>query len=1034
MRHIWMTMMMACLALQAGAAAGSNELANPGFEQVQPDGVPTGWRVYSGARSFRTDREVTHGGGVSVLAERRPGGEDFGLMQEVVYERPSRAPILFGGWSRAERVTGHQDYNIYLDVEYEDGTFEWAFRSLWNQETGAESSFDWRHTFSCVRPEKPVRRISYYVMLRKEAHGKVWFDDFELRRGEPDVQMGPVTMQSAAPLSWHGVLLEAPFFREVSWRAAFRGADGRELRSQSGRSGGIRWLAELSEPASSVEIEVSAGGKTHVYELPVTARPSLPRNPVTGAWRVWTADSMTNVSPATYPAEDGAGADIRLELARAEAESAQILVTAGSGPVTRAEVSLSALRREGDGAAFRGSVTWERVGYVARKRPFARHPEGYGDGEMWLPDPLLPARPFAVPANATQGVWVTVTAARDAEPGTYRGEATLTLDGATARVPLSVTVFGFALPETFGLRTAFSLMDNFLCRPYPEGDRDALRRQAWDILLDHRLNPDDITRTSEPRLEDLLHARSRGMNSFNIFQLVPKPKDNPLWFYRSPISAYNAELIAEFKSRLEPIVAELRRHDLLKYAYLYGFDEVESEYYPIVSWVHEEMRRLFPELPIMTTARNYRDWLKDRSRTDCAITDWFCPVVSVYDEDFSAELRRRGHQVWWYVCCVPQHPYANFDCIEYPFIEGRLLPWMTFWQRADGLLFWHVNAWQDGSRLDESVCYQPSFRLLAVMNSTGDGQLLYPGERGPLPSIRLANIRDGLEDYEYLTLAGDISWSFRAELAPSAREFSRDASRLRAIRRRLAAAIEQRQGVSSPSGWLLEVEGRYRLHLQGYDRNGRGEHFWSFTKEVVKTDAQGRVLLRRQLAEAPYHLGDLCCHDGKVYVTCARITDYAKGSEGSTVRVYSQEDLTLLQEFPISDTFGCDGITATPDGFAVAVCRGALKGNVSSPIYEYDRQFRLRRVHELTHRPVYAAIQCLKRRPGGGYIASLYGNLLFQLDESFRVVAEGDADASVGLVVEEDGGILRAVHHSQRERGWAVHLERLSPTCLRPRR
>jgi hypothetical protein len=37
-------------------------------------------------------------------------------------------------------------------------------------------------------------------------------------------------------------------------------------------------------------------------------------------------------------------------------------------------------------------------------------------------------------------------------------------------------------------------------------------------------------------------------------------------------------------------------------------------------------------------------------------------------------------------------------------------------------------------------------------NLYGDGQLLYPGVDGPIASIRLANIRDGLEDYEYLWL------------------------------------------------------------------------------------------------------------------------------------------------------------------------------------------------------------------------------------------------------------------------------------------
>ena len=35
----------------------------------------------------------------------------------------------------------------------------------------------------------------------------------------------------------------------------------------------------------------------------------------------------------------------------------------------------------------------------------------------------------------------------------------------------------------------------------------------------------------------------------------------------------------------------------------------------------------------------------------------------------------------------------------------------------------------------------------------GDGKLLYCGEHSPLPSARLVNIRDGMEDYDYLALA-----------------------------------------------------------------------------------------------------------------------------------------------------------------------------------------------------------------------------------------------------------------------------------------
>ncbi|MCR5752089.1 MAG: hypothetical protein K6G91_09005 [Kiritimatiellae bacterium] len=38
------------------------------------------------------------------------------------------------------------------------------------------------------------------------------------------------------------------------------------------------------------------------------------------------------------------------------------------------------------------------------------------------------------------------------------------------------------------------------------------------------------------------------------------------------------------------------------------------------------------------------------------------------------ELRRRGKKVWWYVCCGPRCPYANFASLEYPFIEGGRTP------------------------------------------------------------------------------------------------------------------------------------------------------------------------------------------------------------------------------------------------------------------------------------------------------------------------------------------------------------------------
>jgi len=51
----------------------------------------------------------------------------------------------------------------------------------------------------------------------------------------------------------------------------------------------------------------------------------------------------------------------------------------------------------------------------------------------------------------------------------------------------------------------------------------------------------------------------------------------------------------------------------------------------------------------------------------------------------------------------------------------------------------------------------------------GDGMLLYPLPDGPAGCIRLSNIRDGLEDYEYLWALGEKRgdvWAARADCEP----------------------------------------------------------------------------------------------------------------------------------------------------------------------------------------------------------------------------------------------------------------------------
>jgi hypothetical protein len=100
-----------------------------------------------------------------------------GAAQSVVLNQTRPEPIVASAWSKAENVSGSPDsnYAIYLDLTYADGT------QLYGQ-TGQFSTgtHDWERRQVVVLPEKPVKQLSCYTLLRGHS-GKAWFRDVELR-------------------------------------------------------------------------------------------------------------------------------------------------------------------------------------------------------------------------------------------------------------------------------------------------------------------------------------------------------------------------------------------------------------------------------------------------------------------------------------------------------------------------------------------------------------------------------------------------------------------------------------------------------------------------------------------------------------------------------------------------------------------------------------------------------------------------------------------------------------------------------------
>ena len=676
-----------------------------------------------------------------------------GLWKEIVYDQPNDLPVVFGGESCCEAAQAEQ-YCVYLDLWYDDGTPVWARRADWRLGT-----HDWEKAVGAFVPARPVRKIRMHAFLRSGT-GSAKFRNLWLERREGTGDVVQVRRR------WN-----RPFGTGTDWAAD-------EL-----------WGRKT---------------KPRRETLPFDDSPR-PEGIAPDGFAVWTADASRKVTPLTFPSvqERASAPAVELEIAGRESESFQVQVTTGADREwTAGGVSLPVLR-DAAGRPFKGDLSWSRVGYLRRDPQVNSHPCGGVDNrELWIPDPLLPPASYRVRRGSTQGLWLTVRAAADEAPGTYSGEVAVTEGGETrARVRLSVLVHAFALPATFGLRTAFSVMDGYTRVTYPN-DFERMKRRTWDILLDHRLNPDDITRTDPPKVEDLVYARSRGMNSFAVLNLVPKPTDRKrLWTCWVPPEATTGEAFyRELRERLDPYVAELRRHGLEEMAYLYGFDERRREHYASVDELWQKLRRDYPDLPVMTTAKMYRDMAKGQTNIPHVLTtDWFCPITVDWDAATTARLQAMGKQVWWYTCCGPGYPYANMASLEAPAIEGRMLVgWMTHLYRADGFLFWHVNFWEPGwsPLFDTGDTYFPDWKTYHPGLCPGDGVFLYPGKDDVYPSIRLALVRDGVEDYEWLRLAERKVGKATVDevsrtLVKSLTDFVRDPDAVRAARARLAKMIAE---------------------------------------------------------------------------------------------------------------------------------------------------------------------------------------------------------------------------------------------------
>lgn len=464
--------------------------------------------------------------------------------------------------------------------------------------------------------------------------------------------------------------------------------------------------------------------------------------------------SMTKVFPQDIPFDAKVGRYGSVALAGNEVESLQLLILADKQALNGVTVTVGGLTST-DGKAIlpASAIQVSPVGFVKTVMPRDYHATYAG----WYPDPILDfLKSFDVKAGEMQPVWIRVTTPPGQAAGEYQGTITVQPANAPAvKLGLHVTVWGFDVPAETHLRTAISFREPMIEQVYGK-ETPEMRDKYYDFLLKYRLNPDNIYRYDPPSIDDLIKWNKMGMNAFNITYAV-KPAD------LKPNAPYPADLKAKIMAQLADIVPKLKAAGLYDKAYLYGFDEINPDSYNAMKDIFGTIKAKYPDLLLMTTGRD----ASYGTKTGLSMVDAWVPLTPKYDQKRADEVRATGKQVWWYTCIVPQAPYANWF-IEYDAIDARILMGMqTAKYKPDGYLYYAVDRWPLNKAPITSGPYT-DWNPQSIGGANGDGSVMCAGPDGPLATIRLENIRDGIEDDQYFWLLSEDIAKLKASSSPNA--------------------------------------------------------------------------------------------------------------------------------------------------------------------------------------------------------------------------------------------------------------------------
>lgn len=391
----------------------------------------------------------------------------------------------------------------------------------------------------------------------------------------------------------------------------------------------------------------------------------------------------------------------------------------------------------------------------------------------FISDPLIPMKikstksvnkiiaknnfPFTIKSGECSSVWCSLKTSKKSKVGNhtlYLKVKSKTSDDnqwKEKNIKLKLRILDYTLPTKMTLKTAFPTTPNYL-----NYYKDTPSKDAYDLYANYNqkyhLSPCEIYKPIGTNIPIHLWPKfiEKGANSICLGSIG--------YYHKDSIAQRNS-----YKKLLRMKIDSLKRYNIYEYAFLYGPDEITQKDYPLLQEMIKLVREVDKKIPIScTTILPNRELEK--------MVDIYIPNLENIKK--TKPLPDKAN-TWWYVCANPKSNLQPNFFTDYTAISPRILFWKANSCNAKGLLYYSTVFWinntyfptiyddfrnmvwnsnpnennlKNGKRWPNIPWISYSYQ-----KNNGDGQLFYPGTKPNelWPSIRLINIRDGIEDYEY---------------------------------------------------------------------------------------------------------------------------------------------------------------------------------------------------------------------------------------------------------------------------------------------